>query len=431
MSIRYLLGAVILFSFTTIYSINEKEVERIISTLSADDMQGRSLGSTGIKKAADFIASEFESIGLTSLKNETSFFQKFNMHAVSAVVKEVAINGNAFSTENYFAKISAKNISWTLANAPETLFIGQGDDFRAKAGTAFNGKKNNLMVMVDPSHQAMFNRYRSYFSRPSMSTEVAAEDGPNVIFILTNVVEVNALSIKAKTTIDTQQLTNVVGVIEGNRKNEIVLYSGHYDHLGIKEGAAGDSIYNGANDDASGVTAVIELAHYFKSKGKPERTLVFAAFTAEEVGGYGSKYFSKQMNPDEIVAMFNIEMIGKESKQGLNSAWMTGWNKSNLGPILQENLGKVDFKFFEDPYPEQDLFYRSDNATLARLGVPAHSISTTQIDIDKDYHQVSDGVETLDITNITNTIKAVAIGSHGIVEGTQTPTRVDPTTVRD
>jgi len=310
------------------------------------------------------------------------------------------------------------------------LFIHSSDDFQEKAGDALNSK-SDMLVVVAKSHQAMFGRYQPYFSKPSMGFEENEEEGGNIAFVLMDTDKVESLRIGAKTVIEKKQLTNVAGIIEGKRKNEIVLFSGHYDHLGVKANVDGDSIYNGANDDASGVTAVIELARYFKSQPKPERTLVFVAFTAEEVGGYGSTYFSKQMNPDEIVAMFNIEMIGKESKQGLNSAWMTGWDKSNLGDILQENLGKVDFKFFEDPYPEQDLFYRSDNATLAKLGVPAHSISTTQIDIDKNYHQLSDEVETLDITNITNTIKAIAIGSQGIVDGTQTPTRVDPTSVRD
>jgi len=129
--------------------------------------------------------------------------------------------------------------------------------------------------------------------------------------------------------------------------------------------------------------------------------------------------------------MLNIEMIGKESKEGLNSAWMTGWEKSDLGELLQKNLKEVDFKFFEDPYPKQNLFYRSDNATLAKLGVPAHSISTTQIDIDQDYHQLSDEFETLDVTNITNTIKAIAIGSQAIIDGKQTPSRVNPDDVKN
>ena len=93
---------------------------------------------------------------------------------------------------------------------------------------------------------------------------------------------------------------------------------------------------------------------------------------------------------------------------------------------MQNNLKEIDYDFFADPYPEENLFYRSDNATLAKLSVPAHSISTTEIDIDEDYHQLSDDASTMDITNITNTINAIAKGAQGIVDGTQTPSRINP-----
>ena len=81
--------------------------------------------------------------------------------------------------------------------------------------------------------------------------------------------------------------------------------------------------------------------------------------------------------------------------------------------------------FNPDPYPAQNLFYRSDNATLARLGVPAHSISTTPIDVDPDYHEVSDEFETIDISHMTNTIRAISRAAEGIISGDDTPTRVD------
>lgn len=152
--------------------------------------------------------------------------------------------------------------------------------------------------------------------------------------------------------------------------------------------------------------------------------MIFVAFTAEEIGGFGSKYFSEQLNPDEVVAMFNIEMIGKESKFGRNNAFITGYERSDFGQILQQNLEGTDFKFYPDPYPQQNLFYRSDNATLAALGVPAHTISTDQIDIDKLYHSVNDEVESLDVKNITATIKAIALSSRSIVSGKDAPKRI-------
>jgi Zn-dependent M28 family amino/carboxypeptidase len=123
--------------------------------------------------------------------------------------------------------------------------------------------------------------------------------------------------------------------------------------------------------------------------------------------------------------MFNMEMIGKPSKFGPNTAWVTGYEKTDFGKILQQNLQGTQFTFHPDPYPEQNLFYRSDNATLARLGVPAHSISSDQIDIDKLYHSVDDEYESIDIANMTQIIKAIAESARSIISGKDTPTRVN------
>jgi len=217
---------------------------------------------------------------------------------------------------------------------------------------------------------------------------------------------------------------NVIGVIPGKSKpDEFVIFSAHFDHLGLTESGS-DKVYNGANDDASGVTAVIALADYFKSTGKNERTLIFVAFTAEEIGGFGSRHFSKTINPDQVVAMFNIEMIGTESKWGRNSAYITGYEKSDFGKIVQQNLVGSKFRFEPDPYPAMKLFYRSDNATLAALGVPAHTISTSKMDDEPNYHMASDEVATLDMANMTEIIKSIAISAQGIISGKETPSRV-------
>ncbi|HLA57028.1 MAG TPA: M20/M25/M40 family metallo-hydrolase [Flavobacterium sp.] len=217
---------------------------------------------------------------------------------------------------------------------------------------------------------------------------------------------------------------NVIGIIPGkSKRDEYVVFSAHYDHLGVKESGQ-DKVYNGANDDASGVTAMISLAKYFKQLNNNERTIIFVAFTGEEVGGFGAAYFSKNIDADKVVAMFNIEMIGTESKWGKNSAYITGFDKSDFGTILQQNLKGSPFHFEPDPYPKEQLFYRSDNARLAYLGVPAHTISTSKMDSEPNYHKLSDEVSTLDLENMTEIIKSIAVSSQSIISGKDTPTRV-------
>jgi Zn-dependent M28 family amino/carboxypeptidase len=264
----------------------------------------------------------------------------------------------------------------------------------------------------------------------------ASPAGNSVVFVF-GATEATQFSIEGTNTITKNSLNNVVGMLKGKSKpNEYVVFSGHYDHLGVGSPAEGeqhdatDSIYNGANDDAAGTTAVIMLAKYFKKLNNNERTIVFTTFVAEEIGGYGSQYFSKQLNPDQVMAMFNLEMIGTESKWGKNSAYITGFEKSNMGAILQKNLEGSAFKFYPDPYPEQQLFYRSDNATLAKLGVPAHTISTSKMDSEPNYHKASDEIETLDMGNMTEIIKAIAISSATIINGKDTPSRVDSSSLK-
>jgi Zn-dependent M28 family amino/carboxypeptidase len=246
----------------------------------------------------------------------------------------------------------------------------------------------------------------------------------SVVFVLADT-NPDTWSVEAVHEITEQKMANVVGILPGkSKKEEYVIFSGHYDHLGMVKPVNGDSIYNGANDDAAGITGVIMLAKYFATIKNNERTIVFAAFTAEEVGGFGSQYFSRQFEADKIIAMFNIEMIGTESKWGKNSAYITGYEKTDMGEIMEKDLEGTGFAFYPDPYPAQQLFYRSDNATLARLGVPAHTISTSKMDAEPHYHKVSDEVSTLDLANMTEIIKAIALSSNSIVAGKETPKRV-------
>lgn len=401
------------------YTITEDSTSRILKMLSSDDMKGRQAFSEDIKKAADFISNEFTAAKLDYLPGETSYLQKFNLNVISIENADIQIDGSQLSSDKYFGAIYSDQLAWTPGTV-ETTTISASDNFRAKQ-RELSSSDTDLLVFVDEAHTANFNAYHRFYSRPVRA--ISIDGKANVLFVLHR--ETDDFSAEITTTNDPIEMANVAGVIEGKRSHEIVLFSAHYDHIGIRNAVEGDSIANGANDDASGVTAVIELAKHFQGKPKPQRTIMFVAFTAEEVGGYGSRYFSQQLDPDDIVAMFNIEMIGKPAVSGPNTAWITGYDRSSFGEILTESTPDSIFRFYADPYPSQNLFYRSDNATLARLGVPAHSISTTPIDVDQDYHQVSDEFETIDIPHMTNTIKAIARAADEIVGGYETPTRVD------
>lgn len=404
------------FSQKAKHVITQKEVERIEATLSDNNMEGRRTGTPGIARAAEFIASEFKKAGLDDMPGVNGYQQTFTMLKTTQGKVTGEINGQPLDQKNVVVFTSQKQVDVSNQSGYKTLILKQGDNL-IRLAQKFIGGKENTVVIADTSFTKAFTML------PRLKRAIFKNE-TNVVFILSPQT-VSAFKITATQEMEETKLANVVGVLPGkSKKNEYVVFSGHYDHLGIGKVVDGDSIYNGANDDASGITAVITLAKYYKALGNNERTLIFAAFTAEETGGFGSQYFSKHLNPAEVVAMFNIEMIGTESKWNKASAYITGYEKTNMGTILEKNLDGTKFKFYPDPYTDQQLFYRSDNATLARLGVPAHTISTSKMDVEPNYHKASDEIGTLDMENMTEIIKAIAKSATSIVNGKDAPSRV-------
>ncbi|WDF68741.1 M20/M25/M40 family metallo-hydrolase [Sphingobacterium oryzagri] len=401
------------------------DVQRIVETLAADEMRGRASLSPDIAKAADFIAAEFREAGLKPYAEE-NYRQSFAVTKVTNGKQVITLDDKPLKEDQFIILNSAPALSWNAQSNIEQLSIKKGDDFSERFRDIVRNNPNNSIVWIDPSFEPMLARFKKILSRENVvPKQENASDGPSKVFIL-NKTPANNFTIEASTSREDFPLFNVAAVIPGKSKpEEYVIFSGHYDHIGILDAVGQDSIANGADDDASGTTAMIALAKYFKKAAINERTLIFVAFTAEEIGMFGSKYFSNQIDADKVVAMINIEMIGKDSKFGPNSLYVTGYENSNLAKLMQENLKGTAFKFYPDPYPQQNLFYRSDNAVLAALGVPAHTFSTSQIDKDSYYHTVKDEVSTLDVNNIKSSIEAIAKGVEGIVKGEQTPTRVE------
>ena len=403
--------------------INAKEVERIERILSADEMRGRKAFTPDADKAADFIADEFKKAGLQTMDGNNGFKQEFAMVRAKFISAAGNLNGEALDSKDLIVVTCFPTLKINQSSGYEKVSIKAGDTLQAITRRLIRSNKN-LLVLVDRSFANSFGnltRLKGNMFRTDKS----------VVFVLTDK-DPQQYEIEAVHEITEQKLMNVVGILpakslpagQAGKKDEYVIFSAHYDHIGVGKPVEGDSIYNGANDDAAGTTAVIMLAKYFKALASNERTIVFAGFTAEEVGGFGSQYFSRQFDPAKVMAMFNIEMIGTESKWGKNSAYITGFEKTDMGVIMQKNLEGTEFTFYPDPYTTQNLFYRSDNATLARLGVPAHTISTAKMEAEPHYHKVSDHIETLDMENMAMIIKSIALSARSIVAGRDTPKRV-------
>jgi peptidase M28-like protein len=203
---------------------------------------------------------------------------------------------------------------------------------------------------------------------------------------------------------ETTYTWNAVGMIRGTDpilRKAAVLFSAHLDHLGVGEAVNGDSIYNGADDDASGVTAVLELARVLGSVKHPKRTVIFALFGSEESGGFGSTGFREHppVPLADIAANLEFEMIGRsDTAVADHTLWLTGWERSNLGPELASHGARL----VRDPHPDQNFFARSDNYVLAKKGVVAQTISS--YGMHKQYHQPSDDLAHIDFGHMEDAI---------------------------
>lgn len=401
-------------------------ISRIINTLASDDMRGRSaLNVQDIGKAADFIANEFKEIGLKPYA-EDNFRQSFVVDRSKVSEQSVVFDKKNIPDEEFLI-VGELNAPITQNDKNTRQYtITDAEDFSQRFREIVQKDTAQAIILVNRKHAAFLARFKRIYNRENITFKGQKKPSSGAkVFVIADGIASN-YSINQKKQTSEFPMFNVAAIIPGKSKpEEYVVFSGHYDHIGIIQAVGQDSIANGADDDASGTTAMIELARYYKKLNNNERTLIFVAFTGEEIGMFGSKYFSNNIDPEKVVAMINIEMIGKDSKFGPNSLYITGYNASNLGKLMQENLKGSEFTFHPDPYTTQNLFYRSDNAVLAALGVPAHTFSTSQIDKDQYYHTVKDEVSTLDINNIKSSIEAIAAGAIGIINGTQTPDRVE------
>jgi len=185
--------------------------------------------------------------------------------------------------------------------------------------------------------------------------------------------------------------------------------------VGIGKPVDGDSIYNGADDDASGVTAVLGIARTIAAGPPPKRTMVFMTSTGEEQGILGAQYYTKHpvFPISQMVADMEIEMIGRPDSLagGPGKAWLTGYDRSTMGAMLRA----ADIPIVPDPYPQMRFYERADNIVFARLGVPAHTLSS--YNLHSDYHAPSDDIDKIDFAHMTAVINAAARAARLLADG--------------
>ena len=409
--------------------VEEKRVRAHMEFLASDEMQGRGSGTAFEKLAGIYAASQMRQFGIApagdkDAKGLNAYIQTVEIERQT--LGKVSLKAGA-DTSVDLVSLRAGGSSFTGAlqkiGINETAKAGSialitpenGELSRQQFGPLFSSPANAVIVIASPD---MMNSLSVFARRGSTVTTVKggkADAGFTSVFLITeadskmlgSIKDGAEVSIEAEVKEKSTSFTwNAVGKIEGSGKSgEAILLSAHMDHLGVRTNAPGDDkIYNGADDDASGCVAVLELARVLANGEKPKRTIYFAFFGSEEAGGFGSRFFADNLEIplEKLVANLQFEMLGRpDPKVGKDELWLTGYERSDLGSMLAKNGAKL----VNDPHPDQNFFERSDNIQLARRGVVAHTVSS--YGLHTDYHQASDEIETIDFPYMTNSIDSM------------------------
>jgi hypothetical protein len=406
--------------------------------LASDAMRGRGSATPDEWIAATYVASEFEKYGLKPGLPDGTFIQRADLvqPVMTAPAQITAPQNSGVGTleqgkDFTLLRTSGESISGPLQTIkPEnaaTVQVRAGGivllagSFGGQARTVTMGAYRagaKAVLREDPSLTADVLekglREQSLVEPrlPNMESSLGAKF--NVLTItraaadrLLKLQDGTVLSLQVNTKNTSRYTYNAVGVLPGtdtSAASKVILLSAHLDHLGIGNPVNGDSIYNGANDDASGTAAVLELAHALASNPVPQRTIYFVCYGSEELGGLGSTYF-REHSPvalDRIAANIEFEMIGNQDpKMPKGKLLFTGWDRSNLGSTLVQHGALLG----DDPYPEQHFFERSDNYSLALKGVVAQTAAGWGTP--PTYHKPDDDIAHLDFEFVTQAIQSL------------------------
>jgi aminopeptidase YwaD len=412
-------------SATAESAISETSVRAHMEFLASDAMNGRGSGTRDEWIAATYVAAQLRRWGLEPMGDNDGYVQTITIERPELGAPPVLSMGDrryTHGTEINVVAMSASAISGTIAAFESGMPASRGSVVVVPEMTRELSSALSAAALV----LARSNGCGAFRSAPGALPRVAprtvgapaATSRPSCVALdAATYIAAERLPAGTKVTLEapvrsvqTANAWNAVGRLTGSdpeQAGQIILLSAHIDHLGngrTQAAAGSDNIYNGADDDASGSVAVLELARAIAAGPRPARTIIFAWFGSEETGGTGSRYFAdKPVVPlDSIVANLQFEMIGRpDVKVPPHTLWLTGYERSNLGP----ELAKRGARLVQDPHPEQSFFTRSDNIQFARRGVIAHTVSS--FGLHKDYHQPSDEIRTIDFGHMTDSIRSM------------------------
>jgi hypothetical protein len=435
---------------TAVSPIQEQNVRAGMNFLASDAMQGRGSGTQFEWITAQYLGSMMQQFGIEpggekDASGNATFIQTVTISRDS-FAENPKLNYSSGSLEHgkemIIVRMTAAQTGGKLQkiNADEKPQTGAVVLIKAKDGEDFRALFQRMQKLSDAGANAVLveestqiqPQMMNFASRKPSFTTVSGQTRSATNWVILKKDAAAAISqladgtdIEIKGTLaepQKQRTWNAVGKITGSDpklSSEVILLSAHLDHLGMRPNAPGDDkIFNGADDDASGCVAVLELARVLASSAKPKRTVMFAFFGSEEAGGFGSQYLVNTLPfpKEKLVANLQFEMIGRpDPKVKAEELWLTGYERSNLGA----ELAKRGAKLVQDPHPDQNFFQRSDNYTLARQGIVAHTVSS--FGLHKDYHQASDEIKTIDFKHMTKAINSMVVPVRWLVNSNFKP----------
>jgi len=411
--------------------------------LASDALQGRGSATRDEQIAATYIASQFESFGLKTAPNTPGYVQAVELEFVQLDGKAELTLGNhvlhegadfyissspGTSVNGSIQTIAVSDLATATATKGGTVLLqGATDGVAPAALTPLRNSGVGLIVMQGT--KAQLDRLAAVTATritPRIKGIPQTATPATVIYLkaetaglLGDVASGAPVSFTVHPTPSLRSTYNAMALLPGTDPSAgTILITAHLDHLGVGAPVNGDAIYNGANDDASGVTAILEIARALAAGPAPRRGVLFVCFGSEEMGGFGARWF-REFPPvplKDIAANLEFEMIGvAQEKVPTGTMFLTGWERSNLGPALKEHGARLS----PDPFPEQNFFRRSDNYALAQKGVVAQTAAAGGVV--PTYHKPNDDLQHIDIPLMTELIQSMVEPLRWLVNSDFTP----------